>query len=107
MDNIIIVSENHSITLDLNLRKRLGDPSVYHKNSSDSRDLFLFWACKGQKEYVVIHTSIHFEHSPGYAYSANIKEGKIPIPDTLVKPGQRLLWDGTIYPSVPVWLEVL
>ena len=107
MDNIIIVSEDHSITLDLNLRKRLGDPSVYRKNCSDSRELFLFWAYKGQKEYVVIHTSIHFERSPGYAYSSYIKEGKIKIHDDLAKPGQKLLWDGTIYPSVPIWFEVL
>lgn len=107
MDNIV-VSEDGSITLDLSLRKRLGDPSAYHKNSSEARELFLFWVYKGRKEYLVIHTNIQFEYSPGYAYTANIQKGKITLPNGLhIKPGQILIWDGTIYPSVPVWLEVL
>lgn len=107
MDNVITVSENNTITLNLSLRKRLGDPSAYHKNSSDSKELFLFWVYRGHKKYVVIHTNIHFEHSPGYAYSGCIKEGKIVIPTDLAKPGQMLVWDKKVYPSVPIWFEVL
>ena len=105
MDNTFMVSDDGTITLDLNLRKRLGDPSAYHKSSTESRKLFLFWWYQYPDNYVVICTQPYFERSPGYFFESCIKEGKVIIPEILAKPGQTLILDETA--SIPMRFKVV